>query len=310
MKAMGLEHFTPDPGVPNGAPVIDSGASFHMGKPGEIRDVVPCDEHIIQVADERTLVATTSGSLRLESGVVLEHVVIVPGLSRTLISVSALFAAGMHVVFAEDRCRVFGRPILHGAVNSGVYELQRGAVGVEPREPASAPLISAPPSTHITNGPEHWHHRLGHLNYRSIIELERSGAVKGLKIVGPRSSSTKCEACALSKVIARAAPKTATRPQAAKDSVCHADLAGPMQRSIHGNKYFLALQWLGYTHVFFLKLKSDAAEAFEKYIAMIGRRSTELPSTLNIVRSDNGGEFEGAAFQQICGRVGIAREYS
>ncbi|KAE8999687.1 hypothetical protein PR002_g18389 [Phytophthora rubi] len=83
-----------------------------------------------------------------------------------------------------------------------------------------------------------------------------------------------------------------------------------MQKSIHGNKYYLALKWLGYTHIFFLKHKSETAAAFKKYIAIISRRSRELPSTLLILRSDNGGEFEGSPFQQVCDGVGIEREYS
>ncbi|KAE9266532.1 hypothetical protein PR003_g32093, partial [Phytophthora rubi] len=83
-----------------------------------------------------------------------------------------------------------------------------------------------------------------------------------------------------------------------------------MQKSIHGNKYYLALKWLGYTHIFFLKHKSEAAAVFKKYIAIISRRSRELPSTLLILRSDNGGGFEGSPFQQVCDGVGIEREYS
>ncbi|KAE9314595.1 hypothetical protein PR003_g19200 [Phytophthora rubi] len=83
-----------------------------------------------------------------------------------------------------------------------------------------------------------------------------------------------------------------------------------MQRSIHGNHYFLALKWLGYTHIFFLANKSDAATAFQQYEAIIRRNPVQFPTTLRILRSDNGGEFESSAFQKVCEVADIEREYS
>ncbi|KAE9038827.1 hypothetical protein PR003_g6038 [Phytophthora rubi] len=81
---------------------------------------------------------------------------------------------------------------------------------------------------------------------------------------------------------------------------CHADFAGPMQTSIHGNKYYLALKWLGYTHIFFRKHKSEAAAAFKKCIAIISRRSRDLPSTLLILRVEIEREYsEPSAHYQI-----------
>lgn len=63
MKATGSagrERFIPNPGIPSGAPVADSGAYVHMGSR---TDIEPCAEHVIQVADERTLIATRYDSL-------------------------------------------------------------------------------------------------------------------------------------------------------------------------------------------------------------------------------------------------------
>ncbi|KAF4144766.1 Integrase core domain [Phytophthora infestans] len=276
-----------------------------MGSCADIHDAEPCGEHVIQVADERTIIATARGSLRLDNGTVLHDVVVVPGITRTLISVAALFKDGMHVSFSGHKCEVFGRLLFHGVVRGGIYELQGGTS----RSAAASALVAQAPK-YSKNDLRHWHQRLTHLNYNSILELENSGKVKGLKIVGPRILNDKCEACALSKVTARSSPKKATRPQLSKDEVCHTDLAGPMQRSIHGNHYFLALKWIGFTHISFLRNKSDAAAAFEDYLAIVNRRSDNQPHLIKVLRSDNGEEFEGTAFQSVCAAAGIEREYS
>ncbi|KAE9040805.1 hypothetical protein PR003_g5927 [Phytophthora rubi] len=72
-----------------------------------------------------------------------------------------------------------------------------------------------------------------------------------------------------------------------------------MQRSIHGHHNFLALKWLGYTHIFFLANKSDTATAFKQYESIIRRKPVQFPTRLRILLSDNGGEFESSAFQQV-----------
>lgn len=90
----------------------------------------------------------------------------------------------MHVGFSGHKCEVFGRTLFSEVGRGGIYELQ----GCTSR------------FKYTKNDLRHWYQRLVHLNYNSILELENSGKVKGLKIVGPHVLNDKCEACALSKI--------------------------------------------------------------------------------------------------------------
>ena len=86
------------------------------------------------------------------------------------------------------------------------------------------------------------------------------------------------------------------------------DLGGKMQfKSLGGNWYTLIIRddHSRWTRVFFLKHKSDAAVAFEQYLA--DYRVEGVPCEVFIARTDGGGEFQGK-FADICRRHGIKQE--
>lgn len=76
------------------------------------------------------------------------------------------------------------------------------------------------------------------------------------------------EICALGKTHGRAAPKRIQHLQLKKDTVYHADRAGCFQRSIHGNQYYMAIKWMGYTHLYFLR-NSEAVTFLREYLNVI-----------------------------------------
>ena len=63
-----------------------------------------------------------------------------------------------------------------------------------------------------------------------------------------------------------------------------------------------------YAWVYFLKHKSDAADAFRKFQADM--RADGVPSKVEIVRSDNGGELFGGDFGEVCKQVCIKQEFT
>ena len=72
------------------------------------------------------------------------------------------------------------------------------------------------------------------------------------------------------------------------------DLSGPKAiPSIPGKRYVVIPR---YSWLYFLKHKSDAAESFRKFLADV--RADGVPSRVEMVRSDNGGEFHGAEFYE------------
>ena len=66
---------------------------------------------------------------------------------------------------------------------------------------------------------------------------------------------------------------------------------------------FTRRRWL-----YFLRNKSEAASAFRSFLASV--RADGLLSLVEIVRSDNGGEFFGGAFESVCNELLIKQEFT
>ena len=62
------------------------------------------------------------------------------------------------------------------------------------------------------------------------------------------------------------------------------------------------------TRVYFLGKKSDAASAFESFLAEV--RADGTLSAVMAVRSDNGGEFFGRDLGKLCRKRGIKQEFT
>ncbi|GMF29798.1 unnamed protein product [Phytophthora lilii] len=125
MKVRGVDGHRPfEPGGPLVQPIIDSGASFHMtGCRDSLTNIAPCADHSVTMADERVVVGTEAGDLRVTDGShgVLHDVVYIPTLAHTLASVSILSKNGYKCDFAGDHCTVYGPSIISGHVLEGVY---------------------------------------------------------------------------------------------------------------------------------------------------------------------------------------------
>ena len=90
----------------------------------------------------------------------------------------------------------------------------------------------------------------------------------------------------------------------------HMDLFGPSRtRSLRGNVYALVIvdDFSRYTCTFFLVQKSDAFKPFKKYDKQI---QNEKSLTIASIRSDHGGEFQNALFEEFYGEHGISHNFS
>ena len=63
-----------------------------------------------------------------------------------------------------------------------------------------------------------------------------------------------------------------------------------------------------FTRVYVLGKKSDAASAFESFLAEV--RADGIPSAVMAVKSDSGGEFFGERFGKLCRKRGIKQEFT
>ena len=90
----------------------------------------------------------------------------------------------------------------------------------------------------------------------------------------------------------------------------HFDISGPMNIiSINGSRYILTFidDFSRYTWVFFIKKKSEVLEKFTDLKALIENASGKK---INILRSDNGGDYISNYFLHICSQSGIQIQHS
>lgn len=113
---------------------------------------------------------------------------------------------------------------------------------------------------------EEWHKILGHCNYGDVRKLEK--VVKGMKITD--SKEPECEVCIQGKMCQIRNRQPDQRAKAPLEFV-HCDLAGPIEPTAKDGYFKYALSFVddftGINMVYFLRQKSDTAEATQKYLA-------------------------------------------
>ncbi|CAB1096963.1 unnamed protein product [Ectocarpus sp. CCAP 1310/34] len=138
--------------------------------------------------------------------------------------------------------------------------------------------------------------------------LQKTAKQQGVQLTG--GPLLPCLGCSMSKGQVKPISKS-TDTRAAKNLFrLFLDLRGRMQfKSIGGNWYTLIIRddCTRWTRVFFMKHKSDAAAAFERYLA--DYRAETVPCEVFVARTDGGGEFQGQ-FAEVCRRYGIKQEFT
>ena len=145
----------------------------------------------------------------------------------------------------------------------------------------------------------------GHANEFLLRETAKS---LGVELLGRLRPCTGCSmAKGYRKPIANSTKSRATK----KLGRVFVDLSGPKSiPSLLGKKYVMIVKddFTRYAWVYFLERKSDAADAFRKFLADV--RGDGVPSEVERVRSDNGGEFFGGEFGDVCRQYCIKQEFT
>ena len=117
-----------------------------------------------------------------------------------------------------------------------------------------------------------------------------------------------CRACAACKQHDVPHPRITYQQGVSPLDLVWSDVAGPLPPSLqHRNKYavlfmddFTEVRW-----VYYIKRKSDVAAAFTLFC-----RDVKQWGTVNRIRTDNGGEYTGAAFKQVEVDEVVAHEWN
>ena len=148
-----------------------------------------------------------------------------------------------------------------------------------------------------------WHQIMGHCNKDDLIKTE--SVVKGMKIKNKQKFD--CETCVLGKQARTFNRNPDDRAMSPMEKI-HSDLSGEVTPSSReGHKYAMTFidDYSDVKFIYFLKKKSDAPRALEKFLA-----DTARFGAVKEMRCDNGGEYVSAEFEAILVKNKIAYEKS
>lgn len=260
--------------------LIDSGASHHMtGDEDLLTDVYDIPSSIVVLPNGKHSYATKEGSLHLSSDRILTHVLYIPDLSCTLISLARLLREhSCFAIFTDKLCVIQDRsskmPIGAGEEENGVYHF-RGIVPVQANK------------TTMTDSLALWHQRMGHPGKKAL-----SSVLSSFKDFDTSSSVYKdfCDICTLAKHT-RDVFHDSSNKASECFSLIHCDVWGPYRTpSSSGAHYFLTIvdDHSRAVWTYLLLAKSEVSIVLQNFCSMAERQFGKQVKT---VRSDNGTEF-------------------
>ena len=298
--------------------LVDCGATTHIvNNKSCFIDTDPTfksSDHYIELADGTTVngVAKEKGTIVTKFRtsedefveVKLKDVLYIPNFPQCIFSVKSATSHGCKVIFSEDKDELI-------APNGTIFPIFQ--------EKRLYYLCKSAVNSKRTESLQTWHRILGHCNTTDILKME--SVVQGMKI-DDNQSKFDCETCVMAKQ-----PNTRNRDPDIRATepfeLIHTDLAGPVDPiAKDGFRYAIVFtdDYSGNMFTYFLKEKSDATRATEKFLADVapyGKVKTLsfhediFPSgETKRLRSDNGGEFISQEFSDLLIKNKIKHEKS
>ncbi|KAG8492529.1 hypothetical protein CXB51_009791 [Gossypium anomalum] len=280
--------------------LLDSGYTNHMSPDETIFKTLDrsCKTRV-KIGNGQLIKAEGKGDVQIctaTGGKIIKDVLLVPEIDRNLLSISQLLEKRYSVVFKGQECQITdpnGLSLMTVTMSDKCFEVN---------------WSSDSHSTHVasTNDTKLWHQRLGHTNFKSMARMVSKEMVENFtKTVHIEDV---CEVCQIRKQARLPFPANTTWRASSKLELVHTDVCGPMRtESLSGNRYFILFidDCTIYCWVYFLKHKSEVAEVFIKFKAVV---ETETGCKIKTIRSDNGTEYTSAQFQALCKDAGIKHQ--
>ncbi|KAJ8524908.1 hypothetical protein ON010_g16208 [Phytophthora cinnamomi] len=288
--------------------LVDSGASHHMCSSREMLFGTSPSGLAITVANGGLLHANVKGScvirVQKENGtsvVLLHKVHFVPGLKRNLLSVTELGEHGISCSFNRATCRLSNHAgnVVAIAERRGKLWILHGEAA-NSHKGAAAMFVDVPTSTL-----QHWHQRLGHVNFQDLLRMYSKGLTNDMGLVSKKLRF--CMSCAEAKQQKNKQPQVDTSTSAPTEeigAVLDMDLKVDLDPDRNGNKHMLTIVDYGssYNRVYLLQCKDEAAKHVMDFIPEFQR---QYGATVKVIRTDGGGEFRGREILAFLKRHGI-----
>ncbi|CAN0395530.1 unnamed protein product, partial [Discosporangium mesarthrocarpum] len=290
--------------------IADSGATWHMTNEitGMYDFVSNTEDTFAEAANGSKCAVNGKGTLKVvfqkKSGTdidtILHNVMYIPRLKHNLFSLLAAAERGHTYVGTT-----------HGIEVEGGLSFVRGpgkgyasALAYPTQEIAAAALT---PGHFLTKAVDInlFHCSYGHAHEHALRLTARR---MGVKLVGKLET---CSGCGMGKSIRLAISSHTTDTGVSKLSRLFMDLSGKKAVSSLGGNWYNAIirdDFSRFMWVYPLKAKSDAYGALELFLA-----ETNVDKAHHLVltvRSDDGGEFLGGHFGDLCKHLGIRQEHT
>ena len=219
----------------------------------------------------------------------LENALYIPTYQQNIISVSSLNKQGVKVIFSPENAKLI-------APNGTVFPIYQNKNLYYINQCKSFEKCKS-------RSLKEWHSILGHCNKKDIVKLEN--VVEGMSISD--KTNFDCPTCIQSKMCQYRNHNSDPKATKALELI-HTDLAGPIDPiSNEKCKYVINFvdDYSGLTTVYFIRNKSDAAAAFEQFVADMAPYGKILK-----LRSDYAKEYESREFNEILIKNGIKHEFS
>lgn len=276
----------------------DTGASAHMTPNTESLDsTAPYtgNDHVL-VGNGTALDISHIGTCDFSKSVKLSNVLVVPELTKNLVSISRLTRDfPVNVTFTDNsfviQTRGTGEILAKGKRDQGLYVLEK----------THSKLIHALYSKKLSGSFNLWHSRLGHVCFDTIKLLNKLGYLSVNSIL---PNPTVCSPCQLAKSKRLPFEKNEKRANAVLNLV-HCDLWGPAPvPSTSGFRYYAIFidDFSRYTWLFPLRQKSDFGNIFEQYQLFV---ENQFGCKIKVFQSDGGTEFTNRKLQSHFRNCGI-----
>ena len=279
---------------------LDTGASYHITNNKSLFINFTPENTSVQGGKGESISIIGCGDIQLltSSGpLIIQKVRYGPKLITNLLSIGQLCSSPeKHVKFGHKTASIYknNKLLLHGLkTDINLYKID-----------TTTPHVFFN-NTQTPVSLDTWHKRLGHLNYKSISQMEK--LVSGLNIAPINSKITICEPCAIGKGF-RSQNHNSSEISAQTLQLLHTDLGGPITpKTFGGAAYYMTVtdDFSRYSWIFLLKKKD---EAFQNLKELILRLEKESNHKVQRVRSDNGGEYLSGLSSSWFKQVGIKHE--
>ncbi|KAK3013785.1 hypothetical protein RJ639_010144 [Escallonia herrerae] len=291
--------------VTNSAWIIDSDATDHMTFDSrQVSTLKQSSQKFVTTANGTLAPIIREGHLPLTDNMNLDSVLVVPSLDYNLLFVSQITTALFCVVIFWPNFCVFKdirtrQTIGYGVRRGKLYYLD--LVSKSSDKLCQALMVNDSEGEMRKSNIWLWHRRLGHASFSYLKKLFPSLFTKC------DVSSFQCEVCELAKSHRVSFP-LALNKSPDPFMIIHSDVWGPSKvNSLGGSRWFVTFidDCTRMTWVQLMKSKSEVNVLFQQFCKMI---HTQYNARIQVLRSDNGGEYLSAELQQYLKAHGIIHQ--